>query len=289
MFYLVQWWIPLIIVGISWISLVTTWSFSVHQDVYSKAMACFTIESGHSKKLLKTFFSRFSNDFEIILYSIPWAVFIILYILLARERIFLVPQEIFENILLNTLLLTYSFFLGLVTAYYVGFGVYTVSKHTQNVRDISKFSLKMTPLAIRCKTGLHNLVRLSFLASVTWFVDVVFGIILIITIVDIMTVAGIAVLTIIGLLILLLPQVFLRGSILRYKEETQSQIIQKFGVLWEKLDENLGKPDLNTLCELFDHIESIEGWPFGKSHTLNEVLAALFPLAGSIVGFLLSA
>ena len=45
-------------VGIAWVSLVFTRSFSRHKEVYSNAVANFNIESDHLEKLLKSFLSQ---------------------------------------------------------------------------------------------------------------------------------------------------------------------------------------------------------------------------------------
>lgn len=286
-YYLEQWWIPLIVGGTSWVSLALTWFFSRYRKIFSDAMASFNIKSGQREKLLGTFSSRISDDSTIIIYSVPWIVIIISYILLAREVVVVIPLEIHESILTNPLLLAYSISLGTISAYHIGMGTYIIVKGNQFVRDICKFPLKTIPLEIRHRTGLHSLARFAFMSSISWFVDVGIATILVVTIVDIFTVATLAALTIIGLLILLLPQIYLRRSILRYKDDVQSQIIEKFRSKWDNLDENLGRVGLITLSELFNQVERIEEWPFGKGRTVQEALTAVLPLVTSIIGLIL--
>lgn len=287
MFYLEQWWIPIIVGGISWVSLAFTWALSRHTEVYSKALTNFYTGSTHPEEMLESFFSQIYDDSRIVLSTIPWAVTITLYILLARQGVVSVPQKITENILSHTPLLAYSITLAFIAAYHVGMGSYLVARHTLFIRRLSRFPLKTTPLEIRRGTALQGLGRFSFLGSITWFVGVGMGVLVVRSIVDMVTVSVLIVLTSIGMLILLSPQICLRRSIRRYKDEVQSQIVKKFQPKWKCLDKNLGKLDLITLCELYDQIESIEEWPFGKERTIKEALASLIPLASSIVALIL--
>jgi hypothetical protein len=103
------------------------------------------------------------------------------------------------------------------------------------------------------------------------------------------TVTLLIILTAMGLMILLLPQLYLRKAIQRYKDEVKSEIIKRFRARWSRLDENLDRLDLITLCKLFNEVESIEEWPFGKGRIIQEALTSLIPLVTSLIGIIIRA
>lgn len=274
----------MIIGTISWVSSAVTWAFSKFETSYSDALANFEVKDDESKALIETFYSRVSNDKKVLMLTFPWAAATTLYILLAREGIVWIPPDIMSNILLNPLLLGYAISLAFITSYHLATGYFVVKEHVHFVRKISKLTLNTTPLDLRYRTGLHDLGKFSFYGSMLWFVNVGVGVLLIVTIIDPITITLLAVLTIIGLLILLLPQIYLRSAILKYKKKLQRQIIDRFQDKWNHRYDRRTRSELMTFFNLFDETEKIEGWPFGISQMLKEVVLVVIPLFASVVG-----
>jgi hypothetical protein len=286
-FYLKQWWIPLIIWAVSWMSLAFNWASGKFETIYTDALKNYKIDTVQSKALIEKFFSRVTSIKREVLFSLPEAIVFFIYILFAREGVIWIPPEIVDSILFRPNLLVFSFLLASITAYHMGVGALLVIEHIRFVKNMSKFDLTSTPLDLRCETNIHKLGRISLFSSLFWFVNVGVGVPLIITILDIITIVSLSALIFIGLLILLLPQIYLRKSILSYKKKVQCQIVEKFRDEWKHCNENERRSNLIDLFKLYDEVDKIEGWPFGKRQTLREIVIVILPLTPSIIPLLI--